>query len=211
MAIREPEQSGKPERSDIHVGHLSYFFRLADAATFSKLAGGEMHRRQVQRAGQVCSVTDGAEWCQAFVEAYRPEAVRVLDFPHAAEHLSHLLETIEQTGVPVPPKLLGRCLHILKHRGPKPLLRLAEHLKEELLQTRGVQGHLDYFRKREALLQYPQVREQGWPIGSGMIENANKLVVQARLKGPGIHWKRKNVNPMLAVRTAECNDRWQSM
>ena len=27
---------------------------------------------------------------------------------------------------------------------------------------------------------YPTFRDQGWPIGSGMVESANKLVVQAR-------------------------------
>lgn len=48
-----------------------------------------------------------------------------------------------------------------------------------------------------------------WPIGSGMVESANKQVMQARLKGPGMHWARKNVNPMLALRTAVCNDRWE--
>jgi hypothetical protein len=32
--------------------------------------------------------------------------------------------------------------------------------------------------------------------------------MQARLKGAGMHWRRENVNPMLALRTAVCNDRW---
>lgn len=60
-------------------------------------------------------------------------------------------------------------------------------------------------------MQYPQFQAQGWPIGSGIVESANKLVVQARLKGPGMHWERKNVNPMLALRLAVCNDRWAEM
>ena len=29
-------------------------------------------------------------------------------------------------------------------------------------------------------MQYSQFREQGWPIGSGMVESANKNVVEAR-------------------------------
>lgn len=36
-----------------------------------------------------------------------------------------------------------------------------------------------------------------------------KLVVQARLKGAGMHWQRANVNFMLGLRNAECNGRWQ--
>jgi hypothetical protein len=34
-------------------------------------------------------------------------------------------------------------------------------------------------------------------------------VVEARLKGSGMRWERKNVNPMLALRNGVCNDRWQ--
>ena len=41
-----------------------------------------------------------------------------------------------------------------------------------------------------------------------MVESANKLVVEARLKGAGMHWKRENVDPMLALRNIVCGDRW---
>ena len=41
-----------------------------------------------------------------------------------------------------------------------------------------------------------------------MVESANKLVVEARLKGAGMHWKRENVDPMLALRNIVCSDRW---
>ena len=57
-------------------------------------------------------------------------------------------------------------------------------------------------------MQYPQYQEQGWPLGSGMVESANKVVVQARLKGAGMHWEPTHVNPMLALRTAACSERW---
>ena len=57
-------------------------------------------------------------------------------------------------------------------------------------------------------MQYPNFLADGWPIGSGMVESANKLVVEDRLKGAGMHWAEVNVNPMLALRNAVCNDRW---
>jgi hypothetical protein len=42
------------------------------------------------------------------------------------------------------------------------------------------------------------------------VESANKLVVEARLKGSGMHWARANVHPMLALRGALCSDRWDA-
>ncbi len=57
-------------------------------------------------------------------------------------------------------------------------------------------------------MQYPSFQQQGWPIGSGMLESGNKLVVEARLKGAGMHWARPHVNGMLGLRNIVCSDRW---
>jgi hypothetical protein len=212
LVIGEPHvvlgADGEPE---IHVGHLSYVSRLCDAFTFTQQVAGEIRRRKVMEAKEVCAVTDGADWCQTLMSSYRPDALRILDFPHAAEHLSQFLETLAHAGLHFPDRMLERCLHVLKHRGPRALLRRANRLGNDLTQQKGMGEHLDYLCKREALMQYPTFRAQGWPIGSGMVESANKLVVQARLKGSGMHWRRNHVNPLLALRMAVCNDRWSEM
>jgi hypothetical protein len=66
-----------------------------------------------------------------------------------------------------------------------------------------------YLLKREERMQYPQYQQDGWPIGSGIVESGNKVVMQARLKGAGMHWAPVHVNPLLALRTAACNNRWE--
>jgi hypothetical protein len=190
LAIGEPQEkfNAQGER-EIHVGKLSYFSRLADASSFIDLAEVEIRRRKVREAKQVSAVTDGADWCQSLTEKYRPDAVRILDFPHAAEHISLLLEALEKANRRFPPKVLERCLHILKHRGPRPLLRLADRLLRNGVQQESESTHLAYLRRREALMPYPRFRQQGWPIGSGMVESANKNVVEARLKGTGMRFR----------------------
>ena len=67
---------------------------------------------------------------------------------------------------------------------------------------------LAYLEKREAQLAYPTFQAEGWPIGSGAVESANKLVVEARLKGAGMRWTEAHVNPMVALRNIVCSDRW---
>lgn len=191
---------------EVHTCHLSYFSRMTDAVTFGDVAQVEMQRRGVSQAKAVCAVADGADWIQAFVDLHRPDAVRILDFPHAAEHLNVLIEALQQAGVTLPANVLDRSLHILKHRGPGLLLRWCDRLPAAL--TEAVQQQLHYFRKRESLLQYQAYQQQGWPIGSGMVESANKVVVEARLKGAGMHWEPAHINPMLALRTAVCSERW---
>jgi hypothetical protein len=193
------------------VVKLSYFSRLTDASTFIDLAEVEMRRRGVDIAKRACVTTDGADWCQTFADIHRSDAVRILDFPHASEHINVFLEALRKAGLRFPPKMFERTLHVLKHRGPSSLLRMADRLPDELAQQEEVRVQLNYLRKREAMMQYPQFQRDGWPIGSGMVESANKNVVETRLKGPGMHWERKNVNPMLALRNAVCNERWLEM
>ena len=42
-----------------------------------------------------------------------------------------------------------------------------------------------------------------------MVESANKVVVQAHLKGAGMHWQPRHVNPMLTLRSAIQSERWE--
>jgi len=41
------------------------------------------------------------------------------------------------------------------------------------------------------------------------VESGNKLVVEARLKGSGMHWAEDHVDPMLALPNIICSDRWK--
>lgn len=210
VAIGEvKEKVCRKGQREVHTGQLSYFSRMTDAETFGDLAEVEMRRRGVSQAKAVCAVTDGAEWIQGFIDLHRPDALRVLDFPHAAEHLNVLLEALQQAGMTLPPNAFDRCLHILKHRGPGPLVRCYDRLPAKYKELEAVQKQMQYFGKRLSLMQYPDYQCDGWPIGSGMVESANKVVVQARLKGAGMHWAPTHVNPMLALRTAVCSERWE--
>ncbi|GAC1361368.1 MAG: hypothetical protein NVS2B12_24830 [Ktedonobacteraceae bacterium] len=199
------------KRLDPLTEDLSYFSRMCSAERFIELAEVETRRRRVVQAQEVCAVMDGAEWLQGLVDVHRSNAVRILDFPHAAEHLSALLTALEQAGVSLPADALPRFLHHLKHQGPRALLRLAARLSVSLLHIEEVRDHLGYFHKRVAQMDYPHFRQHGWPIGSGSVESANKLVVEARLKGAGMRWAPHNVNAMLALRTSVCNEQWQEM
>jgi hypothetical protein len=208
VAIGEVKEKVTKRHKEIQTQQLSYFSRMTDCVTFGERAQGEMQRRGVSQAKAVCAVTDGADWIQGFVDLHRPDALRVLDFPHAAEHINLLIQALQPAGVVLPEDVLERTLHVLKHRGPGLLLRWCDRLPAAITEQEAVHKHLNYLRKRASLMQYPAYQRQGWPIGSGMVESANKVVVQARLKGAGMHWEPTHVNPMLTLRAAACSQRW---
>ena len=155
------------------------------------------------------AVTDGAEWLQGFIDDHCPTAIRILDFAHAAEYVSAMGQAAAEAGSVLAPTWLSEQLHDLKHEAPAPVLADLRALQAQHPTVTLLGEKLAYLEKREAHMQYPTYQEAGWPIGSGMVESANKLVMEARLKGAGMHWERAHVNPMLALRNAVCNHRWQ--
>ena len=201
---------------NVHTSNLSYFSRMTDADTFGRLALVEIHERGVERAaeaGQISAVMDGAEWQQGFVDYHCPGAVRVLDFPHAAERLGEIANAVWGEGKGngdsgEGKEWLSKRCHQLKHEGPALVLEQLRSLQQVHPTNQVLATNLSYLEKREAHMQYPRFQEEGWPIGSGVVESANKLVVEARLKGGGMHWERSHVNPMLSLRNVVCNDRW---
>ena len=212
--IEEPGLTGQ-----VHAQDLSYFSRMLDQQSFGRLATVETQRRGTERAGTVCAVVDGAEWQQKFIDLHRPDAVRILDWCHAAEYLSKAGQAAFGAGTAEASEWLGRQLHELKHGEPEGLLENLRGLCRELEDSgegdggalKIVQTGLGYLEKRRDQIRYAEFQAQGYPIGSGAVESANKLVVEARLKGSGMHWARQNVDPMLALRTVVCSGRWEEV
>jgi hypothetical protein len=201
----------------VHTSELSYFSRLAEAEAFERLALVEIHRRGTETAHLVCAVTDGAEWEQGFIDSHREDAVRILDFSHAAEYVAAAGQAVLGEGTPLFHVWLNDTLHELKHGQPETVLQTLRDLQAEA-RTSGSGGgaavetikkSLAYLEKRQEHMHYAHFQAQEYPIGSGSVESANKLVVEARLKGAGMHWARPHVDPTVALRNIACSDRWE--
>jgi hypothetical protein len=203
---------GQPTQRDgkmvVPTHSHSYFSRVAEAELFQRLTLGEMYRRGVETTEHIALVSDGAEWIQGWIEFHCPEATRILDFPHAAQRICQIGEVGLGSEHASLRAWQSRQLHQLKHEGAEQVLESLRRFAAAHLSVSVVAENLAYLEKRMAQMQYPSFAAEGWPIGSGIVESANKLVVEARLKGAGMHWSRASVNPVLALRNAVCNDRW---
>lgn len=159
------------KRGEVCTQHISYFSRLCEAASFEEAALVETHRRGLERAAQVCAVQDGAEWLQGLVDYHRTDAVRILDFAHAAEYVNEIGQAVRAAGGRLPTTWLDGLLHRLKHQGPQRVLKHLAWLAARY-PSPTVQEKLLYLQKRETQMQYPVYQAAGWPIGSGMVESA---------------------------------------
>ena len=118
LVVGEVSSAEQTDGSQIvRTQQLSYFSRLTDADNFNRLALVETHRRGLEKSQQVAAVVDGAEWLQGFIDTHRPDAVRILDFPHAAQRLGQISQLIGDGD-----QWLRQQLHTLKHQGPAEVL-----------------------------------------------------------------------------------------
>jgi hypothetical protein len=137
----------------VHTGQHSYFSRLAEAEIFQRLALVETQRRGVERAGAVGAVTDGSEWIQKFLDYHCYHALRILDFPHAGEHLNAIGQAQWGVGSRAAQDWLSEQLHTLKHAGPAAVLAEVRRLSALQTPPADIATDLAYLEKREAHMQ----------------------------------------------------------
>jgi hypothetical protein len=200
----------------VHTTQLSYFSRCLPIEEFKRASIGEVQRRGLAQARVVCAPCDGADYLQGLVDFHRADAVRILDFPHAAEHLAEAGQAVLGEGTVAFAEWFEAQCHLMKQTNGKEIIEALEQLRQKVLADTDlaklavVERNLNYLKERRHMLRYAYFRELGYPIGSGATESANKIVVEARLKGSGMHWAVGNLNPMLALRNLSCNSRWET-
>ena len=129
------------------------------------------------------------------------------------EHLSQVAQSCFGPGTAQVSEWLAQQRTTLLAGDPAVVLQAVTDLPVERAPDRQAARALRdqvhaYLQSRLAQMTYATFQAHGLPIASGVVESANKLVVEARLKGAGMHWAAANVDPMLALRCAICNQTW---
>jgi hypothetical protein len=160
----------------------------------------------------VVFISDGGGWCNTVAELYFKDATRILDWYHMSEHVwATARKLYAQDG-----KAAGRWAHnCLDHLYESGGQRLMEHLKRcrsarGEANTEGLEELMGYVSPRVEFTEYGHFKDEGYVIGSGMIESTCKQVVGQRLKGPGMQWSESGAIAMAALVGQRVNGTWQS-
>jgi hypothetical protein len=145
-------------------------------------------------------LADGALWIWGLAEESGDQRIEVSDFYHAAEHL----HAAAVAGFPDPTEATawaaartGALLTV----GPAPVLAAFDRLTPTSPQAAAARRReRAYFAARLDRMDYPTLRLDGLPIGSGAIESAADHVVQRRMKRAGRRWSTAGGDAILALR-----------
>jgi hypothetical protein len=205
----EAEDAVTSEEPPVTLTHHSYRAGLWDAAAFSNQQWAEATRRGIEKARQVVSVNDGALWIWMIVAMCYLPCVQIIDWWHAVEKLWLIASVLFGEGNEVGGAWVERHKACLWAGDLRPLFHyMRTRYPHGALRPDGLAQPLGYFFHNRHRMHYAHFRRCGYPVGSGAVESACKVVVQARLKQAGMLWSRPGAQAMLALRSTILSDRW---
>ena len=208
-----PHWDAKQRKVVTKTDNISYFSRVENADVFSRSALVEWHRRGGENAHTVVAVQDGALWIQSFIDYHCPQAVRVIDFAHAQGYVATVGRAIHGAETDAFGQWYARMSKQLGRQPPQRTvneLRLLQRQHPDHAEGEAIELAIRYLEKRLPMIDYPHFRRRQIPIGSGNVESGHKVVMQQRMKQAGMRWAEENLNPMLALRMALCNQTWHT-
>lgn len=197
------------EKGDQIVFGLS---RIVTAVEFWALLMPLLQTLKIASTKFVAFLGDGAPWILGEAKKLFPEALCVLDFYHAAEHIHDAAKLMfandEQARTWArkwtKPLKRGRFEYVLQG-----LRRQRPRLRSRGFAVSPLDGLLDYLEPRRNQLRYATARRRGFRIGSGRIEALIKQAVNLRLKRNGAWWNVANAEAILALRLAKLTGHYE--
>jgi hypothetical protein len=167
-------------------------------------------------AKQQVVLGDGAQWIKTQADEHFPDAVKILDWPHLFRKIRDAVRALqpgkradrrawrkEQYDLVFPLLWGGQREQALAHlQGLRPAHGEAPAAFEEAVQYLEAQ--------RDWIGNYQTWKEQGYPVGSGMVERAVAVVINLRMKKRGMRWKRANATAVVALRVQQINAEWDA-
>ncbi len=169
---------------------------VCSAEMFRPACAGLLREAGIRENDVLVGLGDGATWVAQTLRLMNAKVI--LDVYHAVDYVDTVMQELgwgeELRAEERQAWLRGTC-------------DAAEWLATYLPTEKARQGWSEagctavrYLMTRIAQMHYPEYRKQGWPIGSGQIEGANKSVIGHRLKRSGQHWSRQGAAGMAALR-----------
>ncbi len=191
----------------VQLSQHSYRAGLWEASVYGRHLWAESCRRGLEKAKRVVCVSDGAVWIWNLMFMCFAYRIEILDWWHAVQHLWQIANAC--LPAQEAKAWMNTQQHLLAHTHLRAVLA-----QVRLLCPRGVpvppevRQVIAYFFANRQRMRYALFRQAGYPIGSGTVESACKVVVQQRMKQAGMRWSRSGAQAMLALRSTLLSGRW---
>lgn len=197
------EQDGKTKISD-----AKYMGTLERTAAFGDQVYSLAFDQGAENADDLACLGDGATWIWNSFSQHYPDAVQILDYYHATEHLDDVAKAwYGEDSEKAKCWLEARELDLLSDCVEDVIRSIwSWHpTDDKAKEIRRVE--LGYFEKNKDRMLYASLKANGYHIGSGLVESACKTIVTQRLKQSGMRWSEPGAESMVHLRSYLMSDR----
>jgi hypothetical protein len=185
-----------------HAMRNSYVAHLGGPDVFGQAVWAEARRRGWTRARDTLAVGDGAAWIWNLIKEHFYDSRQCVDWYHATQHLWKVAHVLHGEGTLAAKQWFKDCETLLFEGQADRLARLFSDLAGNHPSVApALRSEAHYFQDNQRRMQYLELREDGFPIGSGMVESGCKQF-RARLSGSGMRWSRPGIERLIPVRAA---------
>lgn len=189
------------EQLALRAKNMRYFCDITQADKFGKLLWATGCTVNADLSPELVFLGDGATWIWNLVDKYYPNAIQIVDWYHAEEHLEEVAKAAF-SGLPERSAWLEDATQALWDGQVEQVVTACASLAHSCSEAHAA---VTYFSNNIRRMRYDQFRAAGYMIGSGTIESACKQIVSQRLKLPGAQWSVSG-----AVQTAKARAAWLS-
>ena len=170
----------------------------------------ERHLRDPKRKKPLICLMDGEKPLWAAKREWLEDAVEILDFFHALEHLWKVARCFHK----------GRAADAFVEHHARMFLegkvdyairnfrRLLRERKFRGKKQKKVERAIGYFRHNRERMHYDEYLAKGYPIGSGVAEGTCRNLVNDRMELTGMRWEYQGAQSMIYLRALSLNDEW---
>ena len=189
------------EQPALRAKNMRYFADISEAEEFGKLLWATGCALNADLSPELIFLGDGAIWIWNLVGKYYPQAIQILDWFHAEEHLEGVAAAAF-TDLSERAAWLEPVTQALWDGRVEDVIQACQAIAANSLKASQA---ATYFSNNAERMRYDRFRAAGYMIGSGTIESACKQIVSHRLCLPGAQWQVEG-----AIHTAKARASWLS-
>jgi hypothetical protein len=205
------EQAGRTEGGRAMIADKTVVRSQGDSLDLGQRLHWEAVRGGLARAKDKLVLGDGMAWIWKLKANRWADARELLDFWHGGQHLWSLGRAHNGMDEDETKPWVEKRLHRLRHGREQRVLKEISALKMARSQNgKIVEKEKNYFAGQAERMNYKEIADRGWPIGSGPVESSCRQD-QCRFKRPGQSWTREGFGNLSALDQARRNNHWDEL
>jgi hypothetical protein len=153
-------------------------------------------------------LSDGAEWIKTMASELFDNVTHILDFFHLSENVHTFTKNIyPKDKIKAKSLASDLCDNLKKGKYIDAIAKINSLGKKTI--SKSSFNLIRYIEKNIKCTKYDVYLGKGYFIGSGAIESSNRIVLQRRLKQPGMRWTQSSAQCMVTLMTKERTGVWE--